>query len=116
MIQKRTTFYQELMSHPKGGEGAFNYVVTALSKVLNCCAHVRQEGNPLCGSLGCNSLVLIKCLHAQRCDTRVHPRHVPLHQLLSVSAATKHLCCCENGRDENFPEAIGDAANAATPR
>ncbi len=22
------------MSHPKGGEGAFNYVVTALSKVL----------------------------------------------------------------------------------
>ncbi len=25
---------QELMSHPKGGEGAFNYVVTALSKVL----------------------------------------------------------------------------------
>ncbi len=26
--------YQELMSHPKGGEGAFNYVVTALSKVL----------------------------------------------------------------------------------
>ncbi len=28
------TLYQELMSHPKGGEGAFNYVVTALSKVL----------------------------------------------------------------------------------
>ncbi len=27
-------FHQELMSHPKGGEGAFNYVVTALSKVL----------------------------------------------------------------------------------
>ncbi len=27
-------FWQELMSHPKGGEGAFNYVVTALSKVL----------------------------------------------------------------------------------
>ncbi len=27
-------YYQELMSHPKGGEGAFNYVVTALSKVL----------------------------------------------------------------------------------
>ncbi len=26
--------YQGLMSHPKGGEGAFNYVVTALSKVL----------------------------------------------------------------------------------
>ncbi len=26
--------YQELMSHPKGGEGAFNYVVTELSKVL----------------------------------------------------------------------------------
>ncbi len=26
--------YQELMSHPKSGEGAFNYVVTALSKVL----------------------------------------------------------------------------------
>ncbi len=28
------TQYQELMSHPKGGEGAFNYVVMALSKVL----------------------------------------------------------------------------------
>ncbi len=27
-------YYQELMSHPKDGEGAFNYVVTALSKVL----------------------------------------------------------------------------------
>ncbi len=27
-------YRQELMSHPKGGEGAFNYVVTALSKVL----------------------------------------------------------------------------------
>ncbi len=26
--------WQELMNHPKGGEGAFNYVVTALSKVL----------------------------------------------------------------------------------
>ncbi len=24
------------MSHPKGGKGAFNYVVTALSKVLKC--------------------------------------------------------------------------------
>ncbi len=28
------SFSQELMSHPKGGEGAFNYIVTALSKVL----------------------------------------------------------------------------------
>ncbi len=27
-------YRQELTSHPKGGEGAFNYVVTALSKVL----------------------------------------------------------------------------------
>ncbi len=27
-------YSQELMSHPKGGEGAFNYVVTASSKVL----------------------------------------------------------------------------------
>ncbi len=57
---------QELMSHPKGGEGAFNYV-TALSKVLNCCAHVRQEGNPPCGSLGRNCMVLMKCLQAQHC-------------------------------------------------
>ncbi len=30
----RVPNYQELMSHLKGGEGAFNYVVTALSKVL----------------------------------------------------------------------------------
>ncbi len=29
------------MSHPKGGEGAFNYVVTALSKVLAVCITVR---------------------------------------------------------------------------
>ncbi len=37
MLSTRVLFlmyYQELMSHPKGGEGAFNYVVTALSKVL----------------------------------------------------------------------------------
>ncbi len=27
---------QELMSHPKEGEGAFNYVETALAKVLKC--------------------------------------------------------------------------------
>ncbi len=36
-LMDRETEYlysQELMSHPKGGEGAFNYVVTALSKVL----------------------------------------------------------------------------------
>ncbi len=34
-LRKLTSlFNQELMSHPKGGEGAFNYVVTASSKVL----------------------------------------------------------------------------------
>ncbi len=32
--QKPLMYYQELMSHPKGGKGAVNYVVTALSKVL----------------------------------------------------------------------------------
>ncbi len=31
---KVASYMQELMSHPKGGKGAFNYVVTALSKVL----------------------------------------------------------------------------------
>ncbi len=42
---------QELMSHMKGGEGAFNYVETVLAKVCKCCDHVWQEGNTLCGSL-----------------------------------------------------------------
>ncbi len=44
--------HQELMSHPKGGEGAFNYVETALAKVLKCCDHMDMaRGKYPCGSL-----------------------------------------------------------------
>ncbi len=39
--------HQELMSHPKGGEGASNTVEMALAKVLKCCdQHFYGMGGP----------------------------------------------------------------------
>ncbi len=35
-------YYQVLMSHAKGGEGASNTVEMALAKVLMCCDHLWQ--------------------------------------------------------------------------
>ncbi len=50
--QRLRLSYQELMSHPKGGEGAFNYVVTALSKVQCTCCAVTMYGKHFYGMGG----------------------------------------------------------------